>query len=83
MLISQADFKLSVHVHTQSVFTITVQDGNNTIQNGGDTPRPSIRSILTINRPNRAREGSYVCSVSGDFSDLRTITLQVMEGKFQ
>ena len=66
-----------------SVFTITVQDGNNTIQNGGDTPRPSIRSILTINRPNRAREGSYVCSVSGDFSDLRTITLQVMEGKFQ
>ena len=64
-----------------SVFTITVQDGSHMIQNGGDTPRPSMRSVLTINRPNRTHEGSYNCSVSGDFSGLRTITLQVMEGR--
>jgi len=47
------------------------------IQNGGDTPRHSVRSVLTINRSNRTHEGSYICSVSGD---LKTIILQLMEG---
>ena len=61
-----------------SVFTITVQDGSHMIQNGGDTPRPSMRSVLTINRPIRTHEGSYNCSVSG-ISD--AISLQVMEGR--
>ena len=56
-----------------SVFTITVQDGSHMIQNGGDTPQPSMRSVLTINHPSRTLEGSYVCSVSGC---LNTITLQ-------
>ena len=60
-----------------SVFTITVQDGSNMIQNGGDTPRPSMRSTLTINRPNGTYAGSYICSASGD---LRTITLEVIGG---
>jgi len=64
-----------------SVFNITVQDGNHMIQNGGDTPHPSMRSVLTINRPNRTHEGSYICSVRGGFNGLRIITLQVMEGK--
>jgi len=64
-----------------SVYTITVQDGSHMIQNGGDTPRPSMRSVLTINRPNRTHEGSYICSVRGGFNGLRIITLQVMEGK--
>ena len=65
-----------------SVFTITVQDGSHMIQNGGDTPQPSMRSILTINHPNRTHEGSYNCSVSGSFSGgLRTITLEMMEGR--
>ena len=64
-----------------SVFTITVQDGSHMIQNGGDTPRPSMRSVLIINRPNRTHEGSYICSVRGGFNGLRIITLQVMEGK--
>ena len=66
-----------------SVFTITVQDGSRMIQNGGDTPRPSMRSVLTINRPNRTHEGSYNCSVSVISGGLRSITLQVMEGRFQ
>ena len=48
-----------------SVFTITVQDGSHMIQNGGDTPRPSMRSVLTINRPNTTYAGPYVCSVGG------------------
>jgi len=56
-----------------SVFTITVQDGNNTIQNGGDTPQPNMRSVLTINHPNQTHEGSYICSVNGA---LRTIVLE-------
>jgi len=60
-----------------SVFTITVQNGSHMIQNGGDTPCPSIRSILTISHPNRAHEGLYVCSVSGN---LGIITLEVIGG---
>ena len=60
-----------------SVFTITVQDGSHMIQNGGDTPQPNMRSVLTINHPNRTHEGSYICSGSGA---LRTITLEVIEG---
>ena len=63
-----------------SVFTITVQDGSHMIQNGGDTPRHSVRSVLTINRSNRTHEGSYICSVSGD---LKTIILQLMEGRLK
>ena len=64
-----------------SVFTITVQDGSHMIQNGGDTPQPSMRSVLIINRPNRTHEGSYLCSVRGGFNGLRIISLQVMEGR--
>ena len=60
-----------------SVFNITVQDGSHMIQNGGDIPQPSMRSVLTINYPNRRHEGSYMCSVSGG---LRTIQL---EGRLQ
>ena len=64
-----------------SVFTITVQDGSPMIQNGGDTPQPSMKSVLTINHPNGTHEGLYICSVRGDFNGLRVITLQVMEGR--
>ena len=60
-----------------SVFTITVEEGSHMIQNGGDTPQPSMRSVLTINHPNRTHEGPYSCSGSGA---LRTITLEVIEG---
>ena len=64
-----------------SVFTITTEDGSHMIQNGGNTPRPSMRSILTINRPNISHVGAYTCSVDGDS---RNITLlQMMEGELQ
>jgi len=63
-----------------SVFTITVQDGSHMIQNGEDTPQPSMKSVLTINRPNRTHEGSYICSGGGS---LRTISLEVMRGGLQ
>ena len=63
-----------------SVFTIMTEDGSRMIQNGGNTPRPSVRSILTINRPRTTHEGTYVCSVDGDS---RNITLQVIEGELQ
>ena len=62
-----------------SVFTITTEDGSRMIQNGGNTPRPSVRSILTINRPNMTHEGAYFCSASGRTS---RIDLQVVEGRF-
>ena len=64
-----------------SVFTITVQDGSHMIQNGGDTPQPSVKSVLTIDHPNRTHEGPYICSMRGGFNGLRVITLQVMEGR--
>ena len=60
-----------------SVFTITTEDGSHDhmIQNGGNTPRPSVRSVLTINRPRTTHEGTYVCSVDGDS---RSIALQII-----
>ena len=58
-----------------SVFTITTEDGNHMIQNGGNTPRPSVRSVLTINHPRTTHEGTYVCSVDGDS---RSIALQII-----
>ena len=60
-----------------SVFKITVQDGSHMIQNGDDTPQPSMRSVLTISHPNRSHEGPYICSVS---ENLRTISLEVIGG---
>ena len=62
-----------------SVFIITVQDGSHMIQNGGDTPQPSMRSVLTINHPNQTHEGSYICSV---VEGLSAITLEVIGGRF-
>ena len=61
-----------------SVFTITTEDGGRMIQNGGNTPRPSVRSVLTINRPVATHEGTYICSADGDS---KSIILQVIEGK--
>ena len=65
-----------------SVFTITTEDGSHDhmIQNGGNTSRRSVRSVLTINRPRTTHKGTYVCSVDGDS---RNITLQVTEGELQ
>ena len=62
-----------------SVFTITTEDGSRMIQNGGTTPWPSVRSLLTINHPNTTHEGTYICSASGRIS---RIDLQVVEGRF-
>ena len=61
-----------------SVFTITTENGNRTIQNGGNTPRPSVRSVLTLNHPMTTHEGTYICSSSGR---VRTVDLQVVEGR--
>ena len=61
-----------------SVFTIMTEDGSRRIQNGGTTPRPSVRSVLTINRPMTTHEGIYICSASGRIS---TVDLQVVEGR--
>ena len=63
-----------------SVYTITTEDGSRMIQNGGNTPRPSVRSVLTINRPNTTHMGTYFCS-AGDRTS--TIHFQVVEGRMQ
>lgn len=62
-----------------SVYTIITEGGNHMIQNGGDSPRSSIRSVLTINHPNKTHEGTYFCSSS---SSTVNVTLQVMNGRF-
>ena len=51
-----------------SVFTITTEDGSHMIQNGGDTPLPSVRSVLTIDLPNKTHEGPYFCSAGSILS---------------
>ena len=51
-----------------SVFTITTEDGSHMIQNGGDFPQPSVRSILTIDFPNKTYEGAYFCSAGSRLS---------------
>ena len=61
-----------------SVFTITTQDGSRMIQNGGTTSQPSVRSLLTINRPNTTHQGNYSCFAGGRVS---TVYLQVVEGR--
>ena len=63
-----------------SVFTITTEDGSHMIQNGGESPQPSVRSVLTINLPNKTHEGAYFCTAG---SSLGRITLQVVEGTSQ
>ena len=62
-----------------SVYTITIEGGSHMIQNGGDSPWSSIRSVLTISRPNKTHEGTYLCSAS---SSIVNVTLQVMNGRF-
>ena len=67
-------------LRNDSVFTITTEDGNHMIQNGGDFPQPSVRSILTIDFPNKTHDGAYFCSAG---SSLSRIDLQVLEGESQ
>lgn len=67
-------------LRNDSVFTITTEEGSHMIQNGGDTPQPSVRSILTIDLPNKTHEGAYFCTAG---SMLSRIDLQVVEGRWQ
>ena len=70
-------------IENDSEFTITVVEGNRTLQNGGDVPGPSIVSLLTISDPTTSHTGLYVCTVN---LDLATVMLTVMNmtttGKF-
>ena len=61
-----------------SVFTITTEDGSRMIQNGGTTTRPSVRSFLTINRPNTTHEGNYSCFAG---ARVNTVYLRVVGGR--
>ena len=70
-------------LRNDSVFTITTEDGSHMIQNGGDSPRPSVRSILTIDFPNKTHEGAYFCSAGSSLSRINLQVLEVMEGKSQ
>ena len=64
-----------------SVFTITTKDGSHMIQNGGDSPRPSVRSILTIDLPNKTHEGTYFCTAGSSLSRIDLQVLEVVEGR--
>ena len=66
-------------IENDSEFTITVGEGNRTLQTGGDVPGPSIVSLLTISNPTTSHSGLYVCTVSlGGDSDLATVMLTVL-----
>ena len=67
-------------LRNDSVFTITTEDGSHMIQNGGDFPQPSVRSILTIDFPNKTHEGAYFCSAGSSLSRIDLQVLEVMEG---
>ena len=66
-----------------SVFTITTEDGSHMIQNGGDSPEPSVRSILTIDFPNKTHEGAYFCSAGSSLSRIDLQVLEMLEGESQ
>ena len=55
-------------LRNDSIFTITTEDGSHMIQNGGDTPLPSVRSVLTIDLLNKTHEGPYFCSAGSMLS---------------
>ena len=48
------------------------------IENVGNTSRPIVRSVLTINHSNMTHTGGYVCFAGGRVS---TVDLQVVEGR--
>ena len=66
-----------VQLQSDSVYTISVERGNRSLQRGGDTPEASILSLLTVQRPNSSHDGTYICAASGM---IRTLNLDV-EGK--
>lgn len=52
-------------VTTESVYTITEDIGGHMIQNGGDSPRPSVKSSLTIELLLHSQAGIYTCLGGG------------------
>ena len=67
-------------IANDSEFTITVVEGSLTLQNGGDTPGPSMVSLLTISNPTTSHAGSFICTVNlGGDSEIKTLTLNVMD----
>ena len=64
-------------LQSDSVYTISVESGNHSLQNGGDAPETSILSLLTIQQPNSSHDGTYICAASGM---IRTLNLDI-EGK--
>ena len=61
-------------LQSDSVYTISVETGNHSLQNGGDAPESSTLSLLTIQQPNSSHTGTYICAGSGM---IRTISLDV------
>ena len=70
-------------LRNDSVFTITTEDGSHMIQNGGDSPQPSVRSILAIDFPNKTHEGAYFCSAGSRLSRIDLQVLELVKGRSQ
>ena len=66
------------HIENDSVFTITVAEGNRFLQTGGDTPGPSMVSFLTINNPTTCHSGQYICSSDPGVVLMTSMTLTVI-----
>lgn len=55
----------NTNVTSDSVYSITEVSGDHMIQNGGDSPVPSVKSFLTIEMPTTSQTGNYTCLGGG------------------
>ncbi len=65
-----------------SVYTITEKSGDHMIQNGEDSPRPSVRSFLTIEMPTSSETGTYICS-GGGMSKILNLDIGISESQLR
>ena len=49
-------------LETGDNISITTEEGNRMLQNGGETPRASIISHLTTTQTTSSQDGTYVCN---------------------
>ncbi len=58
-------FENQGELESDSVYSITEMNGDRLLQNGGDSPIPSVKSVLTIERPTSSQAGTYLCVGAG------------------
>lgn len=67
-------FENGTTITNESAYSITEDVGEYMIQNGGESPIPSVVSFLTIDSPTTSQTGKYTCLGGGM---KRTISLHI------